>query len=470
MKLVALTLASFAATATVGAVDDAVEKQYASAAGRILGEEIVSGRAFETLRHLTDRIGPRLSGSPGAAAAVKWTAERMREDGLDVRTEAVMVPRWTRGIETGEILGPVGHKLAITALGGSEPTPEGGLEGEVVEVSSFDELRAKGAAAVKGRIVLYNKAIHAGSPEEGYGAVSPLRTKGAVEAARLGAVGSLVRSLGTYSMRIPHTGAMQYEDGVPRIPSAAISAEDAELIHRLIEDGGPVRVRFVLGCATLPDVESANVVADFKGRDKPDEIVLIGAHLDSWDLGTGAIDDGAGVAVVMEALRLLKSLGLQPRRTIRGVLFMNEENGLRGGEGYAKAHAAELSRHVAAIESDGGGARPVGFSAWAGEGGLAFVRAVARLLKPIGADNAIAGGFGGADISPMRAAGVPLLGLGQEPTHYFDWHHTAADTLDKVDPYELKLNAAAMALMAYALAEHPVPLPRPTPPPATPTR
>lgn len=431
---------------------------YADVAARIVGAELVHSQAYAILQHLTDRIGPRLSGSPGAEAAVRWTRERLAGDGLLVRLEPVTVPHWVRGVEEAEIVAPNPQKLVVTALGGSLPTPEQGLVAEVVEVASFEELAALGAAKVSGRIVLYNRAITA---SEGYGSVAVYRTRGAIEAARLGAVASLVRSLGTRSLRAPHTGAMTYDDALPKIPAAALTAEDAELIQRLLAAGESVRVRLRLGCRTLSDADSANVVADLPGRERPEEIVLIGAHLDSWDLGTGAIDDGAGVAVVMESLRLLNVLALTPRRTIRGVLYMNEENGLRGARNYAGTHAGALARHVAAIESDGGGARPTGFSALTGPGGVETVREIAGLLRSLGADHVSAGGSGGADIAALRPAGVPLLGLQQDGTRYFDWHHTAADTLDKVDPLELAQNAAALAVMAYVLAEMPEPLPRP---------
>lgn len=433
-----------------------IDEAYAAAAGRIIGAEMVEGQAYAILEHLTDRVGPRLSGSPGAEEAVRWTLARFKADGLDARAEKVLVPHWVRGAETAEIVAPGPQRLVVTALGGSDPTPEEGLTAEVLEVAGLEELRALGEAKVRGRIVLFNRPM---TGPESYGAVSPLRTHGAAEAARLGAVASLVRSLGTYSMRIPHTGAMDYDPSAPRIPAAALTAEDADLVHRLLASGQTVRLRLRLTCRSLPDAESANVVADLAGREKPEEIVLVGAHLDSWDLGTGAIDDGAGVAIVMEALRLLKSLGLAPRRMVRGVLFMNEENGLRGGKAYAEAHRDELASHVAAIESDSGGARPLGFSVSAGPGGLGTVAEIARLVRSLGAVRVSAGG-GGADISPLRAASVPLLGLEQDGTRYFDWHHTPADTLDKVDPVELAQNAAAMAVMAYVLADLPETLPR----------
>ncbi len=453
------------AALTPGARAASLQDTYADAAARIVGAETVDGKAYDILSHLTDRIGPRLTGSPGAEAAVAWTVARLKADGLEARTEAVTVPHWVRGEETAALVAPSAQKIVVTALGGSEPTPEAGITADVVEVQGFDDLKALGADKVKGRIVLFNKPM---AKAADYGTVAPLRARGASEAAKLGAVAMLIRSLGTYSMRLPHTGAMNYDPAAPKIPAAAVTAEDAELVHRLLASGETVRLKLRLGCRTLPDVTSANVVADLVGREKPEEVVLIGGHLDSWDLGTGAIDDGAGVAMVMESLRLLKALGLKPRRTVRGVLFMNEENGLRGGTGYAVAHKAELDKHVAAIETDSGAARPQGFRATTGPGGLEMLGQIARLLEGIGADG-IKDGGGGADTGPLRRDGlVPVLGLDVDGTHYFDWHHTAADTLDKVDPRELAQDAAAIAVMAYVLADMPETLPRPAPEPPRP--
>ncbi len=440
-------------------------------AGKIVGAALVEGRAYETLAQLTDRIGPRLSGSPGYEAAVAWAVGELKRDRVDrVWTEKVLVPHWVRGVESARIVSPIDAPMAVTALGMSDPTPEGGVTGEVVEVGSFDDLKAAGEK-VRGKIVLYNRPmLPNGGPEHGYGAGASLRHRGASEAAKLGAVATLIRSLGTAAFRIPHTGGMEYEEGVPHVPAAAISSEDADLIHRLLAAGAPVRVRLLLGCRTLPDVESANVLADIRGRERPDEVVVIGAHLDSWDLGQGAIDDGAGCAIVMDALRVLESLGLRPRRTIRAVLFANEENGLRGGEAYAAAHRAELAGHVAAIESDSGGARPLGIGVSAGPGAEEMLSRLASSLAALGAD-AVTHGGGGADISAMRSAGVPMLGLRQDTTHYFDVHHTAADTLDKLDPRDLQANVAVMAVVAYALADDPGTLPRPAPePPPASTR
>jgi hypothetical protein len=429
-------------------------------AGRIVGVALVESRAYETVAWLTDRIGHRLSGSRGLEQAVEWTAAEMRRSGLDrVWTEKVMVPHWVRGHARARIVSPASHQLSLLALGGSVATPKGGLRAEVVEVGSFEELEEV-ADRVEGKIVLFNREMRRnGGAEHGYGPAARLRGGGPVRAAQHGAVGMLIRSLGTADYRLPHTGATRYQDGIPKIPAAAISVEDALLIQRLLEAGERVTVELDLGCKTLPDAESANVLADLRGRERPDEVVVIACHLDSWDVGTGAIDDGAGCAIVIESLRLLKKHDLVPRRTIRGVLFTNEENGLRGGRDYAARHEADLGRHVAAIESDAGAGTPLGFTVSAGEGGEEMVRRIASHLAIIGANQVTSPG-GGADISRLKPFGVPLLGLRQDTTYYFDYHHTEADTLDKIDPDDLKRNVAAMMLMAYALADMELPLPR----------
>lgn len=445
-------VAAAAALAPSAARDPAVD--------RILETGLASDDAYTTLEWLTDRIGPRLSGSDNLDKAVAWGVAEMRAAGLEnPHTEPVMVPHWVRGSASGRILTPAEHPLVLLALGMSVGTPPGGVEGDVVEVSSLEEVKALGEKA-KGKVVLFNKKMTAnGGAMRGYGAVVGLRLSGASEAARVGAVGMLIRSLATADLRLPHTGTLIYEDDAPRIPAAAVSPEDALLIHRLLASGQTVRVRLELGCRTLPDAPSANVVGEIRGSERPDEVVLIGGHLDSWDVGTGAQDDGAGCAIVLEAMRLIKALPARPKRTIRAVLFTNEENGGRGGTGYARAHAAELPKLVAAIESDSGGARPLGFGVSAGPGGVARVRTLAAPLAEIAADDVVAGG-GGADIEPLQSAGVPQLGLRQDTTHYFDIHHSMADTLDKVDPHDLAMNATAMAVMAWELAQSSDPLPR----------
>jgi hypothetical protein len=431
---------------------------------RLIDSGLATDGAYRKLAWLTDRIGPRLSGSENLEKAIVWCTDEMRRDGLDkVWTEEVMVPHWVRGEASGKILAPVEHPMVLLALGMSDGTPPDGITAEVVEVSSLEEVGALGEKA-RGKIVLFNKRIYPnGENDRGYGAGARLRYSGASAAAKVGAVGMMIRSLATADLRLPHTGAMAYEDGVPRIPAAAISPEDAELIHRFLAAGDAVKVTFRQTCKTLPDAESANAIGEIRGAGKPDEVVVIGGHLDSWDVGTGAQDDGAGCAISMEAMRLIRALGVKPKRTIRAVLFTNEENGLRGGKAYASSHAAELPRHVGAIESDSGGARPLGFGVSGAPGSVEIVRGLAAPLASFAADEVREGG-GGADISPMADAGVPMLGLRQDSTHYFDIHHTIADTIDKVNAHDLAMNATAMAVMAWQLANLDPPLARYTPP------
>jgi carboxypeptidase Q len=417
--------------------------------------------AVGILTDLVDHVGSRLSGSSGADAAVVWAVEALSALGLVVQKEPVLVPVWVRGVERGEILAAPGRRaepLALTALGGSPGTRPDGLEGDVVEVSSLTELQARGSA-VRGKIVFFN---HSMSVPGDYRRFGELRTKGPAQASTQGAVGALVRSLATASMRSPHTGATLFKEGEP-IPSAALSVEDAELLHRLLASG-PVRVRITLGCRTLPDRLSANVVADLRGRERPDEIVLLGAHLDSWDLAVGAQDDGAGVALVVETARLLSGLAERPRRTVRFVLFMNEENGLRGGKTYALAHGSELPHHVAAMELDAGAGRPLGLALTAGPGASSLVEKWLPPLVPLGAGTLVSESAGGADLTPLADARVPLVTVVQDTTHYFDVHHSAADTLDKVDPDAFSRTSAAVAWVTYALAESAAVLPRPAAP------
>jgi len=423
-------------------------------AARLLGRALVSSRASETLEQLCDDNGARLSGSGNANAAVEWCLERLRADGFEnVHAEKVMVPRWVRGACKVALVEPRAQELVACALGGSDGTGGKAVRAPVVVTESLESLAKLAASDVRGKIVLFTRKMERdGGETSGYGATVSIRGGGASAAARLGAVGVMIRSVGTGNARLPHTGFMRYDDGVARIPAVALSAEDAEMVARLAARERPLEVSLELGCETLPDVESANVVADLPGREKPEEIVVLGGHLDSWDLGTGALDDGAGVVIAWEAVRLMKELGIKPRRTLRLVFFMNEENGVRGGDGYAAEHAGELANHVAAIESDSGAGRPTGFGCSSSDGDLARVKQLGALLRGIGAD-AVGQGGGGVDIGPMRKGGVPTLGLRQDSHWYFDYHHTAADTPDKADPHELALNVGAMAVMAFALAE-----------------
>ena len=425
---------------------------------RLIDYTLANSRAYEHLSYLTDQIGPRLSGSANAEKAVQWTTKQFRAWGIDVRNEPVMVPHWVRGAERGRLVSH-GQPLVLTALGGSIATPADGITADVIEVTSYDQLEKLGRANIKGKIVFYNAAmdkalVESGHAFDAYGKAVIFRGAGASRAAEYGAVAAVIRSVASGSLRSPHTGSMRYDPKQPKIPGAALSTEDAELVHRLLAKGDRVRMHLVLTPRTLPDALSYNVIAEIKGSERPEEIVLIGGHLDSWDLATGAIDNGSGCAMVMETMRVLKELGYKPKRTIRAVLFMNEENGLRGGRKYFEnaAKREELHRHIAAIESDAGAATPTGFITTYEGKSLEAIEQRARVLNRIAPMKFTSSKHTGADTSPLTDAGVPGFGLVPDPRHYFDYHHSAADTLDKVDPKALAQNTAAVAGLAWILA------------------
>jgi carboxypeptidase Q len=427
--------------------------RYRDVADRIIDSALADSAAYARLTELVDRFGPRLSGSDNLERALDWILEEMRRDGLEgVREEPVLVPVWVRGKESAELLEPLPRHLPMLGLGGSVGTPPEGITAEVLVVSSFDELAARRQEA-RGRIVLFDV------PFTTYGETVRYRGAGAVAAGRLGAVAALIRSVTPNSQQNPHTGAMNYADSVPRIPAAALTVEDAMLLRRLQDRGERVVVRLTMGARTLPDRASRNVVAEFRGRERPDEIVVLGGHTDSWDVGQGAMDDGGGVVAAWEAVRLLRQLGLRPRRTVRVVGWTNEENGLRGGDAYRNAHRTELASHVLAIEADGGVFAPRGFGFQGTDSAFALVARIAPLLERIGA-GAITRGGGGADIGPIMREGVPGMGLNVDGTRYFWYHHSDADTIDKLDPREMALCVAALAVMAYVVAEMPEMLPR----------
>lgn len=396
--------------------------------------------SYERLARLCDDVGPRLSGSEGYENAVKWAHDVLATDGHKAWTEPVMVPVWVRGEESLEMLAPRPRQLALLGLGGTVGTP--GVEAEVVVVSSLDQIGPE----VAGKIALLNRPMEDGPPmAPRYGTAVQARTRGPSLAARHGAVAVLVRSVTTRSLYTPHTGGLRYDPEAPKVPAAAITPEDADHIARLVARGVPVRLRLQLGAEERPEVQSSNVLAEIRGSEKPDEIVLIGAHLDSWDVGQGAHDDGAGVVHVIEAMRQIRALGVAPKRTIRAVLFANEENGLAGGRAYAAAHGHE--RHVAAMESDLGGGRPLGWGATGSPEAMAWLRSH---LAPLGLP--VADGGGGADLIPLEERGVLVIGLRPDDTRYFDVHHTHADTLDKVEPGALAEGVAAVAGLAWQLA------------------
>jgi carboxypeptidase Q len=426
-----------------------------------------SDYAWQQLAHLTENIGPRPAGSPAAQAASEYVGEQMKKLGLEVHLEPAQVSHWVRGEEKAQLteypgqVGDIPQRVVLTALSGSSSTGGDGLTAEVVVVHSFDELAALGRNKVAGKIVLYNvvyderKAL-AGSAFEAYGDAVVYRGDGAKAAVALGAAAALVRSVGGANFRLPHTG----HSTPAGIPAAALAAEDADLIEHLAEQG-QVRMHLILTPQTLPNTTGYNVIADLKGSEHPEQIVVVSGHLDSWDLGRGAIDDGAGVVMAMEAAEVLQRLHLRPRRTLRVIAWMDEENGGGGHEAYGKDYAADMSNHIAAIECDTGAAHPIGFDLKMSPAALAALQPVAEVLRPIGVTFLRSvDSSPGSDIEPLVKAGVPGLGIIQDSRRYFDYHHSAGDTLDKVDPQELKENAAAMAVMGYALAAMPEPLPR----------
>jgi carboxypeptidase Q len=386
-------------------------------------------------------------------AAIAWAARAMKDDGLEnVRTEPVMVPKWVRGEERLELLDPVPRPLVLLGLGGSIGTPPDGIVADAIVVSSFDELDRR-AADAKGRIVVFDV------PYAGYGQTVGYRSVGASRAARHGAVAMLIRSVGPMGLRTPHTGALNYEEGVPKIPAAAIPVEDAQQLARMQARGQRLRMRLHMQARTEPDAESANLVGEIRGREHPEQIVVVGGHIDSWDVGTGALDDGGGAIATWEAVRLMKKLGLRPRRTVRVVLFTNEENGLRGGLGYRDRHRDQLKNHVLMIESDAGVFSPLGFGFSGSHEARARVAAIASLLEGVGAARIVPGG-GGADIGPsMREGSIPGMSLDVEGSRYFIYHHTPADTVERLERDEIARCVAAIAVMAYVVADMPERLP-----------
>jgi carboxypeptidase Q len=429
--------------------------QYQVSASKLIDASLVDQGGMQKLSYLCDRIGNRLSGTPALEKAIVWAAAQMKADGLsNVVTPRVKVPHWVRGNESASLVEPVNKPLTILGLGGSIATPKRGVTAEVVPVGSFEELDRKGRGAIEGKIVLFNV------PYDGYNRTVAFRTGGPSRAARLGAVAALVRSITPLSLQSPHTGALEYTEGFPKIPAAAVTIEDALLIQRLVDSGSPVTVHLEMEAHTLPDADSANVIGEIPGRERPDEVVVIGGHLDSWDVGAGAQDDGSGCITALEAAHIIHALGLTPRRTLRVVFWTNEENGGAGGEAYRLWAGDTVKNHVAAIEMDGGAEKPIGFGLTASgdlQALLGRTREIGALLDRIEAGSIQPGG-GGADIAPIMLDGVPGLALRTVGTHYFDWHHSRADTLDKVKLEDLRANIAAMAVMAYVLADMPTPL------------
>src|SRR5437868_9041726 len=430
---------------------------------RLQQATLSSDYAYKQVSHLANNIGPRLSGSAQAAKSVAYVASELKAIGCEVQLEKVMVPHWLRGEETAALVQFPGQadnttqKIVLCALGASVATPAEGITAEVVVAKNFDDLKALPRDKVAGKIVLFNypfdKQMAAeGRGGEAYGEAVVYRGDGPSAAARQGAVACLIRSVGGADYRLPHTGQTKYADDAPKIPAGAVTAEDADLMVDLVRQGS-VKMKLILTPQQFPDVESYNVIGNLKGSEHPEQVIIVSGHLDSWDLGTGAIDDGVGVAVSMEAANLIEKLHLRPKRTIRVIAWMNEENGLAGGKTYAKDHEKDIANHFAAMETDGGAGHPLGINFGPKPEAKALLDPVAKILQDSGAGILNFSQYaGGADVGPLTKKGVPGFSPIQDNRTYFNYHHTAADTVDKIVPRELAENAAVVAVMAYALA------------------
>jgi len=454
-KLLSLAFCGLVATNLIAA-EPAITTIPASAletAASLRERALAGSGAYELVESLTTEVGARMAGTPGDARGVAWAKEKFRALGFDrVTAQPVTYPVWRRGREHAEILAPFPQPLLLTLLGGSVGTA-GVLKAEVIEFATLQALIDAPAGAARGKIAYIANRMQRHQDGRGYGPAVAARSTGASEAAKQGARALLIRSIGTDSDRLPHTGTMRYEEGVARIPAAALSNPDADLLSSMLKRGKPVRIQLELGADMGGEYTSANVIGEIRGRERPDEVVIIGGHLDSWDLGTGAIDDGAGVAIAMTAGALIGSLPEAPKRTIRVIAYANEEQGLYGGKAYAAAHAHEVKQHLIAAESDFGAGRIYGFNSNAPAHARAALLQIAAVLEPLGIEYLPARGGAGPDLGPMVEQGMVWAWLGQDGGDYFDWHHTANDTLDKIEPAALDQQVAAYAVFAYLAAE-----------------
>jgi carboxypeptidase Q len=451
--LCTLGVSGFPATVAHAQADSAIAAAYRETANRIIQAATADSAAWERIALLTDTFGSRIAGSTALEQAIDWIVGQMKTDRLDsVRTQPATVPYWVRGKESAELVEPRHVNLPMLGLGGSIGTPPEGITAEVLVVSSFDDLHMRAGEAA-GKIVLFD------APFTDYGTTGRYRWRGAVEAARAGAVACLIRSITPFSISSPHTGEMAYDSTVTRIPAAALTIENAMMLHRMQDRGQRVVATLQMEAARLPDAQSRNVMGQITGREKPGEVVVMGGHIDSWDVGEGAMDDAGGMVAAWQALRVLQQLGLHPRRTIRVVGWTAEENSAAGGAAYRDSLGDNVAHHVFAIESDGGVFRPLGFGFTGSDSALAILRQIGHLLAPIGADTVAKGG-GEADIEPLMKAGVPGAGLYTDGDRYFWFHHTQGDMVTVLDPADVARCAAAMAVLAYVVADMPGELPR----------
>lgn len=456
-RFVPLALVAFAGVANAQLTISAKTR---ADANRLIDAAVADSTAYMRLAEMTDKFGHRLSGSQSLEDAISWILDRMKTDGLaNVRGEPVMVPHWVRGEESATLVTPRVAPLHMLGLGMSVGTPPAGITAEVLVVGSFEELTRR-ASEAKGKIVLFDHPFPTNvHPLDGYRQAVAYRGGAPAAAARVGAVATLIRSIAPFSMQTPHTGSTRYDSTVTAIPAAALSIEDAEMLHRMAKRGEKITVTLKMSARMLPDAPSRNAVAELRGSEKPDEIVVFGGHIDSWDVGQGAMDDGGCSVAAWEAVRLMKQLGLEPKRTVRVVLWTNEENGGRGGRAYRDAHLDEIEKHTAAMECDGGVFRPLGFKFQGSDAGLAHMQAIGALLERIGAGR-VQRGDGEADVGPLIQRGVPGLGLDVEPSKYFWYHHTTADMMTMIDRGDLAKCVATMAVMAFVLADVDVMVPR----------
>lgn len=446
----AILFLSLAPAAFSQAIPDDVKKHATTLRDKALRESI----AYDVVESLTMEVGPRSAGSSGDAAAVQWALEKLKSLGFkNVHSDKVSVPHWDRGTLTARITAPYPHKLVATSLGGSTGTPAEGIEAEIVRVESLADLRKLDARILAGRITYVDHVMERSNSGAGYSVSSRIRACAHIVAAEHGALATVIRSAGTSTHRVAHTGSMRMNEIPGTIPAVALANADADILTYAVQSGQPVSVRLHSTARDLPTTVSANVVGEVPGKGKlASEIVLLAAHLDSWDLGTGAIDDGAGVAIVTAAAKLIMDTGQRPRRTIRIVLYANEEFGLSGAERYAEHHADSIEQHVVGLEADFGAGRVWEFSSRVAESSLDIVDELHELLEPIGIQRGDNEADGGADLSPLRKAGMPVLGITQDGTAYFDYHHTVDDTLDKIDRDDLNQNVAVYATAAYVAA------------------
>lgn len=433
---------------------EAVQPELTVETEMLIKQSLDSDVAYDVTESLTTEIGPRVAGSAPEARAREWGVAKFKELGFEnVRIETFTIPGWERVSESGEIVAPYPQPLYLTALGGSVSTPAGGIEADVAYFPDYDDLVAAPLEGYEGKIIYISGRMEKAPDGAGYGPANRKRRSGATEAAKRGAAGVIIRSVGTDSHRFPHTGQMRYSLDYPRVPIAALSAPDADQLDRIFESGEEVRVKFNLQTRDLGDIESGNVIGEIVGSEKPEEIVLISGHLDSWDLGTGALDDGAGIGISVGAAKVIMDSGLTPKRTIRVVMFGAEETGLWGGRAYADQHEDDLVNHVLASESDFGAGPVYEIRSGLGGNGDAFIESLHSQIGHLGIDIGTARSNGGPDIGPMFSKGVPALRLQQDGTDYFDYHHTPDDTFDKIDPDEMKQNVAAWAVMTWMASE-----------------